>query len=238
MRNRYRYERERVEKEYIKEYIEEPDLLADFREDDCDAQTGVWHDTRSEADRLMDDTLDRGRNALMTAVQTKEMTAETLQELDKQGEQIKNAQRGVDTILHDTDKAKRSAQSISSSFWTFIQKFTSPAERQDHVNIEIKQKASGKQQEMQASRARTVTSTAVMIETMANSSFQEKMRASDAMLDQLSNQLDDLQGMALDMQVTLDEQNQRLDILNDTSAQANEKLDDVIDRTDRILGKR
>jgi len=218
------------EKQEVGLFIRDPleELLA---ADSAIEQEFVVQDQRTEAEKLMDDTLDRGKNALMTAVQTREMAAETLQELDKQGEQIKNAQRSVDTILHDADKAKRSAKSISSSFWTFIQKFTSPAERQDHVNIEIKQNSP-------VSRARSVTSTAAIIEATANSTFQEKMRASDAMLDQLSDQLNDLHGMAQDMNTTIDEHNQRLDVLNETTAQANVKLDDLIDRTDRILGKR
>lgn len=185
------------------------------------------HDT---VDDLADDSLERTQQTLATLIRTDQICDATLEELESQGEQLKNAQVGVDNILYQQELAKRHERSIRS-FWGWL--YNQFAPKPVHVDHTADQKPAATAAAVPAP-ARNVSITNSGVNTLfagdtvidkRKMTTRQKIAASDNHLAQMSDVLSGLHHKSMLMNDELGRQTDNLKVLNKTTDDANITFD-------------
>jgi methyl-accepting chemotaxis protein len=187
-------------------------------------------------DDVIEDSLRSARNSLAMLHGTREVAAETLQELDKQGQQIDHIQGDVDKILHKEAIAKRQTKSIASIWGSFCNWFKPAPVVPDHL-IKIPDKAPDKKSgpvKQQNSNPGTLFAGDIVDTSKMKEESVDKIRQTDDLLDQMGSYVSDLHAMAKDMGAELDAQNKQLEVLTDTTDDANLNMKALTRETRRL----
>lgn len=196
-------------------------------------------DKQTTTDELIDDSLRSARNSLAMLHGTKEVAADTLQALDAQGEQIKNMQADVDHVLHNEAIAERHLRSIASIWGSFCNWFRPHPVAPNHVRENTDKKSDKKQEKSkrQNSGVKTLFAGDIVDTTKMSSDSANKIRETDDVLDQMGPALDDLLAMAKEMGSELNKQNQDLQVLTETTIDANTGVKKQTRETRRLAGR-
>lgn len=194
------------------------------------------------AAQLADDTLERSRQTLEVLLKADAVTNETLQELNAQGQTLKNAQEGIDTIQYQQEWSKRYERSIRSFFWTLLNKFIPEPERVDHTaNIPEPEPVP-----VPVDNTISITKSGVKTlfardEILADNDAvklkqtnRQKAAETDKNLAQMSSVLTGLQHKSLLMGEEIDRQNAQLKVLNKTTENANDNFKDLNRKVARL----
>lgn len=192
----------------------------------------------TDVDALAEDSKRRAEEMLARLAQTREQTAATLEALHAQGEKLDKTQENVDIIFEEQSFARRHLRSIASVFGSFANRFYATPEetlkeQQMQEQIEarkqtVKQTGASKPGLFSAEAAKPVP--------VVNPS-QNKLRQTDYLLDQMFDQVNDLKAMNTDMKKASEEQNKRLDVLNDTTAVATDDMRGLIREVRKVRNK-
>lgn len=191
------------------------------------------HRNETDVNALAEDNKRRAEEILVRLTQTRQQAAETLEELNAQGEKLEKTQDNVDIIFEEQSFARRHLRSIASVFGSFANKFYATPEetlKEQQIQEQIearKQAAKQAAKQTTASKPGLFSAEAAKPVTTVNPS-QHQLRQTDHMLDQMFDQLSDLKAMNAEMQKESEGQNKRLDVLNETTAVANDDMRGLI----------
>lgn len=189
-----------------------------------------------EIEDLADDSLQRAQNALSTLVRTDQIADATLEELDLQGEKLKNIQEGVDNIAYQQKLAERHERSIRS-FWGWLYNmFVPPPVYVDNTKKEPARAT------VAPDAANKVSVTTPGVSTLFNKddrsldvhlveakiepkNARQKMAEVDKHLADMNNVLGGLQRKSVVMNDELVKQTDQAKVLNKTTTDANVKFD-------------
>lgn len=179
-------------------------------------------------DNLNDDSLRSTDQSLAVLIRTKEIGAETLKELHAQGQQLENAQAGVDNVLYQQEVGERHARSIASFFWDIINWFRARPVMPDHVG-EVNQEIAAANAAKAKAAAKKSSHSSVQTKLAEGRSKriiapEDKEEQSNRKLDEMSDHLKDLTAMATQMGDEISHHNRRLEVLDKTTETANIKL--------------
>jgi hypothetical protein len=202
----------------------------------------------AESEVIADDSYDSVMRSLRLAENTRQIGADTLESLGKQGDQLRRIQEEMDDIEELQDRADRSMKAISSVGGALANKFARKKGRRDHVTKgdkmrdkdtpgrelledeqeeeEIRQHKRSNQHFRGKYNDREQSSSGLYKEDFSHLSddSQQKIKETDKGLDRISNLLDDMKLIALDMGDEIVDHNRRLEILNRDIDTANVRM--------------
>ena len=193
------------------------------------------HRNETDVNALAEDSKRRAEEIVARLTQTHEQAAATLGALHAQGEKLDKTQENVDIILEEEGFARRHLRSIASLFGSFANRFYSTPEetlKEQQLQEQIEARKQSAKQAV-ASKPGLFSANATKPATVVNPS-QHQLRQTDHMLDQMFDQLNDLKVMNAELQKTSEGQNKRLDVLNDTTAVANDDMRGLIREVRRV----
>jgi len=192
-------------------------------------------DLVEEAEEVVDDSYESSKRSLAIAENTRNLAAETLENLAKQGDQLRNIQGDIDSIDELQDQADKHMRGINSIGGALSNKFRWKGKRQDHVKkadkIQDQQKTQREifeeEQEKQQKRTNRTQATRKKAPlandrehkyeedfSMLSGESQQKISETDKNIDRIGDLLDDMKLIALDMGDEIDDHNRRLELLN------------------------
>ena len=194
--------------------------------------------------KLIDEEQSSTKNIINVLKETKEIGTDTLTTLQAQGMQIKGIQNGIDTVLHNENIAKRHLRTISSLFWTLMNKILPYPLRRNHgqeVDINIAQQKA-KEKKPKKKKDKKVKLPPIYVEdiiipSLEDQKLAQKILEDDERLREASEYLDDLQKISKAMGDEIAEHNQRLDMANTTAEEATVNANDLDGRIKMELNK-
>jgi hypothetical protein len=205
----------------------------------------------AESESIADDSYESVMRSLALAENTRQIGADTLESLGKQGDQLRRIQEEMDDIEELQDRADRSMRTITSVGGALANKFAPKKSRRDHVTkgdkMRDKQKpgretALEEEEEEEEERIRQHKRSGQHFRGKHNDrgdrssnlykedfshlgqDSQQKIKETDKGLDRISDLLDDMKLIALDMGDEINDHNRRLEILNRDIDTANVRM--------------
>lgn len=185
---------------------------------------------QNEASRFSDETLNTTAKILSVTNQTKTMASDTLQELKKQGRQLGNIQGDMDDIRQEQAIGKRHLNTLSNFFSSLFNLFHPHIKSQNHHGEANKKLAENapKPTPYQQKPYTHVDDTSFLQLTPQNA---EKWQKTNAVLDDVQDDVVDLEKIAVKIGQEVKAHNQRLDVLNQDAEDAKNAVSDMIVET-------
>lgn len=158
------------------------------------------------------------KDMLAVLADSKDIGDKTLKQLKSQGKQITNTQHNIDEILYQEKFAKRRVYSIKNIFMDLLYKIIPlPAfkNHNDAMDAKIAKQNKKKKPAKPAPKAKQVDNVVAL--AMKKTPYEADYIESEDMLDEVGKDVDDLNVIAKEMGKELGEQNQRLDVLKETT---------------------
>jgi hypothetical protein len=211
-----------------------------------------------EAEDVVDDSYETVMRTLKLTENTRQIAADTLETLGRQGDQLRNVQGDVDDIGELQEKADTHMRAINSLSGALANKFRRKKKGRDHValgdklaeknptereRLEEEAFKKEKREKSRAGRKAVVTTSApANLDAKFKEDFgmlseesQHKIKQTDHSLDRIGALLDDMKLIAVDMGDELDDHNRRLDILSRDVDKAHTKMKETNRKIQRNL---
>jgi len=215
-------------------------------------------DIYEEANVLATESNQSAQRTLETLKQARDIASNSNQKLNKQGDQIGRMQNDMATVQNNVAQSERKLNSIESMWGTLTNKFSSgknkaferkaaqdkainqqrdkmerETEKSDRKNYDRERKTQDKASKKSAMAERPKASAGGEF-GLQESEYFEKVNSTEKVLDEMDDILDDVKGMATDMNMELREQNTRLDMLNADISRTAPRIDSAARRTQAI----
>lgn len=202
-------------------------------------------DPKLEAQRLNDESSASLQRSLAMVHQSEAIAEDTIIELDKQGRQIERMERDMETVEDNNRQADRHVRSLKSVFGRIANKFSKNTSYREESEVKPREatasalaaKGGSSQRNLSTPAVTTAPSNAELIQ--GNGAEEERLRQQirqqDQDLDQIGAALGRMHNMALDMNVEIKDQNQRLDGLSNKVVQENRHLEDNSRKVKKML---
>jgi hypothetical protein len=203
-----------------------------------------------ESEAVADESYETVQRSLRMAENTRQIGADTLEMLGKQGDQLRRIQEDMDDIGELQNRADRSMKSINSVSGAIANKFSRKKNRKDHLSKADKLREKEKtgrelymeeEEEEEQEHARKHSNqhfrgryndrgdhggANLYKENFSHLSdeTQTKIKETDKGLDRIADLLDDMKLIALDMGDEIKDHNRRLDIVNRDIEVANVRM--------------
>jgi hypothetical protein len=180
-------------------------------------------------DRLVSETLMSAKNSDKFLQDSNYIATDINVELIAQGKQLKRTQRQVDHILQKEETSKRKIQSLSSVFWGLIHACIPPRIQEDS-NAKADKILAKKNRRTQKSdiSANSIFANDVVDKTGLSEKNLQRIKATDVLLDQMSEEIQVLKKEAYAMNKEISQHDTRLDVLNETVNNADNNMDGLI----------
>lgn len=200
---------------------------------------------QSYADRLTDQSLDSTRRMLRLTAETHQVGVETIVELDEQEEQLDRIEEGLDDINAGLKRSERTLNLMERCCGMCLcpgsgNKFSKRnrgaySRLNDPLEAEEDEASARLISDQPRSRGpRQTQRGGQFVQRITNDAREDEM---DENLGEVSNMLDGLRGMALDMGDTLERQNDTLERINRKADHNEAHLESVNKQAKRVLRK-
>lgn len=188
------------------------------------SSTSVIHDA------MLDDALNSATRTLHTLEDTNHRADETLDVLGEQGEQINRIQGQVDKVSDREKMAKRDARSISSVFWALANKIIPHPSKTNNVKKKDKSFTTPKEKPKKTKtdqKTKPIQTSDLIDKSQFTVEELAKLQATEKLVDNISDRVDDFSNQALAMRDELKEQDKKLQVLDKTIKKADTGLGEV-----------
>lgn len=191
--------------------------------------------------RIEDQTLESSRRSVRTLEETVQIGAETMVELDEQGEKLNRAERRLDDIDQDLRTSQRTMREIRSVFggvvnWFTKDKLSTTPSSVTQENAEArKAEASARRHEQQQQRQRQERQQQQQRHQQRRPPQSAREEELDQNLDRMSQSLAVLRNMGEDMGDSLEAQNEQIGRMSGRVLTLDDKTRDLRDQGRRVL---
>jgi hypothetical protein len=182
-------------------------------------------------DDVIDDSLKSAERSVAILHQTEDIGVETIEVLDKQGNQINRIVGGLDDIQEKQYEAKQRIRSINSIFGYFFNWIVPKTKKYDDskkIN-KIIEKNNKKENKIKYNKKSNIpnnnTTTASLIDySMVSKESKDKIEKTDKLIDDMLHGVENLKDIAIHQGTLLTQQNEILNIAKDNTDKANLKM--------------
>lgn len=170
--------------------------------------------------------------------QTNQIAEDTIIELDKQGRKIEKMERDMEIVEDNTNQAERHVRGLKSVFGRIANKFSKNDSYREQSQVEPRQTTESMKNIQAGTSGRNQSNVTVLNDGPKTSSadliqgdgaeeqrLKQQLREQDADLDEIQGALGRMHGMALDMNVEINDQNRRLDSLHNRVQTSNVRIE-------------